>query len=441
MEKSSWFRLGRWGVSPGASTAVVVTSVVVSVLAIFAGCASVGGAGDGDAAAGEDAAMRALAQPKRYSPWPVAVDRGFRDGAILTTSWIAFSHPAGWYFRPTTATAPATTTATAAGATGSAGSAGSAASAGASTGELNVQVLIDRTTSFAEADTGRKLSALGGGGQLVGRVIAAPWEGGSDAPPSTRFLQWVAGTRGDSAAADSPATDAAAGAVAETNGTVVWSDESVTAPAAGGGEPRPLFLALLQHGPASDERLHAIAWQQLADREVVVELIGPAAAIRDTFPDMIRLAKTVGPGVGAGAVIDGSPGTDGAPDTDGAPTETAPAAGATRRLPGGLQFSDPTGTWRWSADLADGFVVTSSAPPRLHIAVWQDDDAVRFQAVSPADVGAATSDTAAESDGAPGSGASGSGDLVPPDAATTDPRVATLLRDAIALRATEGDRR
>jgi hypothetical protein len=351
MKKSEW----RWF---GVSKFLRIVSIVSTVagIAVITGCASVGdtsrdGEGATAAVAGdEDAAMRALARPRTYSPWPVAVDRGFREGAVLATDELSFSHPAGWYFQPV------------------------AEPVGRAAFQLDVQVYINRTTAFAAADAGRKLALMSGGGRLTGRVIAAPRDDAPGGAEATRFLQWVAWTAGDGASGDTAAT-------------VVWSDESVARPST--NDPRPLYLALIRPGTDADDTLYAIAWQRLADREIVVQLAGPDGAVRDTFPDLIRLAKTVAPGAG-----------------DGQPGAGAPATAATRRLPGGLQFSDPTGAWRWTADLADGFIVTATEPPRVRVAVWHEDEVVRFQEIS-AD-----------------------------DTAVTDPRVATLLRDAIALRGT-----
>ncbi|MDA3948949.1 MAG: hypothetical protein PF508_06960, partial [Spirochaeta sp.] len=325
------------------------------------GCASVGDRARGGegattgVATDDDAAMRALARPRTYSPWPVVVDRGFREGAVLATDELSFSHPAGWYFQPV------------------------AEPVGPAAFQLDVQVYINRTTPFAAADAGRKLALMSGGGRLTGRVIAAPLNDAPDVSAAARFLQWVAWAAGDDAS-DDPDNTAATGDTGPATATVVWSDESVTTPSANDRQPRPLYLALIRPGADADDTLYAIAWQRLAEREIVVELAGPGDAVRDTIPDLIRLAKTVAPG--------------------------APATAATRRLPGGLQFSDPTGAWRWTADLSDGFIVTATEPPRVRVAVWHDDEVVRFQEVS------------ADAD------------------AVTDPRVVMLLRDATALRGT-----
>ncbi|MFP4331372.1 MAG: hypothetical protein ACLFP6_11695 [Spirochaetaceae bacterium] len=167
---------------------------------------------------------------------------------------------------------------------------------------------------------------------------------------------------------------------------------------------------MIRYNKVPGDFFSAIAWRRLADHEIVVRIAGPEEAVRESVPDLIRLAKSVGPGVGDRTGDTGS-------STGTADTETAPvSAAATRRTPSGLQFSDPTGTWRWSADLADGFIVTATAPPRVRVAVWSDEEAVRFQ-VLPAEDGAY-------------------------DAAARDDRVQTLLRDSITLRgaAPGGDR-
>lgn len=282
--------------------------------AILGSCATGPGQGRGDDAPAPSEALETQRRVARaYSPWPVAIDRDFRESAILTTADISFSHAPGWYFVD---------------------------NSDAGETDIGVVVRIADTTAFFEIDTGRKLAALQEGDALYGRIVIAstddPDADDPDARRDARFLQWLSVIPGE----------------------VVWSDESVR------DDGSPLYLALLQR--ETEENLYAIAWFASEDREVILRLAGPAPSVRDNFPDLIRLAKTV-------------------TFTDSTPLSF-------RRIPGGLQFSDSTGRWRWNKDLAQGFILSlrEAAPVGADtaeaddgdVAVWIEEEEFFFELLS-----------------------------------------------------------
>lgn len=326
---------------------------VVVVLVILGSCAtgadSAGGGdragtsgGTGDGAAGEGA-RRDIDRP--YSPWPVSVDRGFQEGAVVSTAGISFSHAPGWYFASSQPTE---------GPIG--GDNGPAAS------DVAFVVRIADTAAYFDADVGQKLSTLQGGTELYGSIVRRPWSPETvptrpdTADPRTsaiRYLQWLE----------------------QIPGEVVWSDESVAG--GSGSTRRPLFLALVEE--RSGEVLHALAWTHIDDAEVVVRMSGPAQGVRNNLPDLIRLVKTLAPAgaegdrrgntpAGAQAGTVAPPSSGGSSGSGGQSGPGGPGGGPTtptasfRRIPEGLQFSDPTGAWRWSRDLVDGFVVARTDP-------------------------------------------------------------------------------